>query len=268
MPRKHVYFFGGGKADGKGEMKNLLGGKGANLAEMTNLGIPVPAGFTISTEVCTYYYQNDMEFPEGLEGAIDAAIKRVEEVMGRRFGDSENTLLFSVRSGARVSMPGMMDTVLNIGLSEATVKGFVEQTGNPRFVYDSYRRLIQMYADVVMGLEIDEFNKLLEARKKAKGVWHDIDLDADDLKALAAQFKAKVRELSGRDFPDDPHEQLTGAIRAVFESWNTARAVSYRRLNDIPDDWGTAVNVQAMVFGNMGEGSATGVAFTRDPATG
>jgi pyruvate,orthophosphate dikinase len=268
VKQKRVYFFGGGQADGRGEMKNLLGGKGANLAEMSNLGIPVPAGFTISTRVCTYYMEHDGDFPNELEGEVKAAIARVEDAMGMKFGDTDNPLLFSVRSGARVSMPGMMDTVLNIGLSGKTVDGLIEKTSNERFVYDSYRRLIMMYADVVMGLDADEFHKLLDARKKEKGVWHDLELDAEDLRELAEQFKKKVKELSGKEFPDDPEEQLWGAIRAVFNSWNTPRAASYRRLNDIPDDWGTAVNVQAMVFGNMGEGSATGVAFTRDPATG
>ncbi|MBD3348758.1 MAG: pyruvate, phosphate dikinase [Candidatus Eisenbacteria bacterium] len=268
MPHRMVYFFGEGSADGRGEMKNILGGKGANLAEMTNLGIPVPAGFTISTEVCTYYMDNDRTFPDGLKEGVESAIARVEEAMGMKFGDPENPLLFSVRSGARVSMPGMMDTVLNIGLSETTVKGLIEKTGNDRFVYDSYRRLIQMYADVVMGLDSEEFNKLLDARKKNKGVWHDTELSTEDLADLAEKYKVKVYELSGKDFPDNPMEQLWGAIRAVFDSWDTPRAQSYRKMNDIPEDWGTAVNVQAMVFGNMGEKSATGVAFTRDPATG
>ncbi len=268
MPQRNVYFFGGGQADGRGEMKDILGGKGANLAEMTNLGIPVPAGFTISTRVCTYYMEHDGRFPEGLEEEVAEAIHRVEKEMRRGFGGTESPLLFSVRSGARVSMPGMMDTVLNIGLNDRTAASIIAKTGRERFVWDSYRRLIQMYAEVVMGLDINEFHSLLDRRKKEKGVWHDTDLTADDLKELAAQFKAKVKELSGREFPDDPHEQLWGAIRAVFDSWNTPRAVAYRKLNDIPDDWGTAVNVQAMVFGNMGERSATGVAFTRDPATG
>ncbi len=268
MPRKRVYFFGGGKADGRGAMKSILGGKGANLAEMTNLGIPVPAGFTISTEICIYYYENGGAFPDGLEADVDAAVKKVEAVMGGGFGNSEDPLLFSVRSGARVSMPGMMDTVLNLGLSEKTITGLIAKTGNERFVYDSYRRLIQMYANVVMGLEMDEFQRLLEAKKTERGVEDDRGLSADDMKDLADQFKAKVKELSGKRFPDDPREQLWGSIRAVFQSWNIPRAVSYRRLNDISDDWGTAVNVQAMVFGNMGEDSATGVAFTRDPATG
>jgi len=249
-------------------MKNLLGGKGANLAEMTNLGIPVPAGFTISTEVCIHYYDRGGDFPEGLEADVDAAVKMVEDVMGGGFGNSEDPLLFSVRSGARVSMPGMMDTVLNLGLSEKTVVGLIAKTGNERFVYDSYRRLIQMYANVVMGLEMEAFHDLLEARKIERGVKDDMELSAQDMKDLAGQFKAKVKELSGKEFPDHPREQLWGAIRAVFQSWNIPRAVSYRRLNDIADDWGTAVNVQAMVFGNMGDDSATGVAFTRDPATG
>ena len=268
MPRKRVYFFGGGKADGRGAMKNLLGGKGANLAEMTNLGIPVPAGFTISTEVCIHYYKKGGDFPDGLEADVDAAVGMVEEVMGGGFGSSEDPLLFSVRSGARISMPGMMDTVLNLGLSEKTVVGLIAKTGNERFVYDSYRRLIQMYANVVMGIEMDGFHNLLEAKKSERGVKDDMELSAQDMKDLAGQFKLKVKELSGKEFPDNPREQLWGAIRAVFQSWNIPRAVSYRRLNDIADDWGTAVNVQAMVFGNMGEDSATGVAFTRDPATG
>jgi pyruvate,orthophosphate dikinase len=268
MPNRRVYFFGEGKADGRGEMKNILGGKGANLAEMTNLGIPVPAGFSISTKVCTYFMERDGVFPDGLEDEVTAAIRKVEAAMGTGFGDPENPLLFSVRSGARVSMPGMMDTVLNIGLNEKTAAGLIKKTSDERFVYDSYRRLIQMYADVVMGLDIEAFHAILDARKKEKGAWHDLDLDADDLKSITADYKTKVKELSGRDFPDDPMEQLWGAIRAVFDSWNIPRAISYRRLNEIPDDWGTAVNVQAMVFGNMGTDSATGVAFTRDPATG
>jgi pyruvate,orthophosphate dikinase len=268
MPERRVYSFGGGKADGRGEMKEMLGGKGANLAEMTNLGVPVPAGFTISTKVCTYYMHHNSTFPEDLNEEVEGAIRKVEDEMGRGFGGSESPLLFSVRSGARVSMPGMMDTVLNIGLNETTAASLIKKTGNERFVYDSYRRLVQMYADVVMGLEIDEFHALLDKKKKDKRVWHDLDLTAADLKSLAAEFKAKVRELSGKDFPDDPREQLWGAIEAVFDSWNIDRAKSYRKLNDIPEDWGTAVNVQAMVFGNMGKGSATGVAFTRDPATG
>jgi pyruvate,orthophosphate dikinase len=268
MPQRFVYNFGGGKADGRGEMKDILGGKGANLAEMTNLGVPVPAGFTISTRVCTYYMEHDSTFPDGLVEEVEAAIAKVGSEMRREFGGSVSPLLLSVRSGARVSMPGMMDSVLNIGMNDTTSASIIAKTGTDRFVYDSYRRLIQMYSDVVMDLPIGEFNALLDGRKKEKGVWHDTDLTAEDLKDLAGKFKEKVKELSGRDFPDDPHEQLWGAIRAVFDSWNIPRAIAYRKLNDIPHDWGTAVNVQAMVFGNMGEGSATGVAFTRDPATG
>jgi pyruvate,orthophosphate dikinase len=268
MPQRYVYNFGGGKADGRGEMKDILGGKGANLAEMTNLGVPVPAGFTISTRVCTYYMEHDSTFPEGLVEDVNAAIAKVGKEMRREFGGSVSPLLFSVRSGARVSMPGMMDSVLNVGMNDSTAASIIAKTGTDRFVYDSYRRLIQMYADVVMDLPIGEFNALLDGYKKDKNVWHDTDLTAEDLKGLASEFKKKVRELSGKDFPDDPHEQLWGAIRAVFDSWNIPRAIAYRKLNDIPNDWGTAVNVQAMVFGNMGEGSATGVAFTRDPATG
>ncbi len=268
MPQRYVYNFGGGKADGRGEMKDILGGKGANLAEMTNLGVPVPAGFTISTRVCTYYMEHDSTFPDGLVEEVDAAIAKVGSEMRREFGGSVSPLLLSVRSGARVSMPGMMDSVLNIGMNDTTAASIVAKTGTERFVYDSYRRLIQMYSDVVMDLPIGEFNALLDERKKEKGVWHDTDLTAEDLKDLAGKFKEKVKKLSGKDFPDDPHEQLWGAIRAVFDSWNIPRAIAYRKLNDIPHDWGTAVNVQAMVFGNMGEGSATGVAFTRDPATG
>ncbi len=268
MPQRHVYNFGGGKADGRGGMKDILGGKGANLAEMTNLGVPVPAGFTISTRVCTYYMEHDSTFPDGLVEEVDAAIAKVGSEMRREFGGSVSPLLLSVRSGARVSMPGMMDSVLNIGMNDTTAASIVAKTGTDRFVYDSYRRLIQMYSDVVMDLPIGEFNALLDGRKKEKGVWHDTDLTAEDLRDLAGKFKEKVKELSGRDFPDDPHEQLWGAIRAVFDSWNIPRAIAYRKLNDIPHDWGTAVNVQAMVFGNMGKGSATGVAFTRDPATG
>jgi len=268
MPQRHVYDFGGGQADGRGEMKEILGGKGANLAEMTNLDVPVPAGFTISTRMCTYYMRHNGQFPPGLEEEVNAAIRTVEEKMRRGFGGTESPLLFSVRSGARVSMPGMMDSVLNIGLNDKTAAAIIAKVGEPRFVYDSHRRLIQMYADVVTGLDIEEFHSLLDQKKKDKGVWHDNELTAEDLKDLVAQFRAKVKELSGRDFPDDPHEQLWGAIRAVFDSWNIDRAKSYRKINDIPEDWGTAVNVQAMVFGNMGEDSATGVAFTRDPATG
>ena len=276
---KYVYFFGGGKADGDGKMKELLGGKGAGLAEMVRLGIPVPAGFTITTEVCTYYYKHNKELPEGLIEEIKKNLAEVEKIMGSRFGDPENPLLVSVRSGARKSMPGMMETVLNVGLCSATIPGLIKKTNNPRFVYDAYRRLIMMYSDVVMekaaGREPEEgkgirvqLDKMMEEVKEKKGYKSDTDLTADDLKELCEKFKKKVKEVIGEDFPDDAWQQLMGGIKAVFQSWNGKRAVAYRRIEGIPDDWGTAVNVQAMVFGNMGETSATGVAFTRNPATG
>ncbi len=272
--KKYVYFFGNGKAEGRADMKDLLGGKGANLAEMTNLGIPVPAGFTISTEVCTYYYQHNYTYPEGLEDQVMEALRKTEEAMGAKFGDPENPLLVSVRSGARVSMPGMMDTVLNLGLNDETVQGLIKKTNNPRFGYDSYRRFVQMYGDVVLGLkpeseaEIDPFEKILEEKKKARGVQYDTDLTAEDLKELVAEFKQLIKEKTGQDFPEDPMDQLWGAIGAVFRSWDNERAKVYRKLNNIPDEWGTAVNVVSMVFGNMGDDSGTGVAFSRDPATG
>jgi pyruvate,orthophosphate dikinase len=277
--KKYVYFFGGGKAEGRAEWKDLLGGKGANLAEMTNLGIPVPAGFTITTEVCTAYYKNKGAYPEGLEEEVARAMARVERVMGARFGDPKNPLLVSVRSGARKSMPGMMETVLNIGLTTKTIPGLIAKTHNERFVYDAYRRLIMMYSDVVMekaaGIEPPEgrgIRQVLEEEmdklKKRRGARNDTDLTTDDLKGLIALFLKKVQAVLGKPFPDDPHEQLWGGIGAVFQSWNGKRAVAYRKIEGIPDDWGTAVNVQAMVFGNTGENSATGVAFTRDPATG
>ena len=272
--KKYVYFFGNGKAEGRADMKDLLGGKGANLAEMTNLGIPVPAGFTISTEVCTYYYQHNYTYPEGLEDQVMEALRKTEEAMGAKFGDPENPLLVSVRSGARVSMPGMMDTVLNLGLNDETVQGLIKKTNNPRFGYDSYRRFVQMYGDVVLGLkpeseaEIDPFEKILEEKKKARGVQYDTELTADDLKELVVEFKQLIKEKTGQDFPEDPMDQLWGAIGAVFRSWDNERAKVYRKLNNIPDEWGTAVNVVSMVFGNMGDDSGTGVAFSRDPATG
>ncbi|MCL4517504.1 MAG: pyruvate, phosphate dikinase [Firmicutes bacterium] len=266
--KKMVYFFGNGKAEGAGDMKNLLGGKGAGLAEMTNLGVPVPPGFTITTEVCTGFYANDKKWPEGLEEDVKTNLKRLEDALGARFGDPANPLLVSVRSGARVSMPGMMDTILNLGLNDTTVQGLIKKSNNPRFSYDSYRRFIQMYSDVVLGVEHAEFEHLLDARKKARKVQHDTELTAEDWKELVVQFKALVKEKTGKPFPETPWDQLKGAINAVFDSWNNARAIKYRKLNDIPGDWGTAVNVQAMVFGNMGDTSGTGVAFTRDPATG
>jgi pyruvate, orthophosphate dikinase len=272
---KYVYYFGGKKAEGQADMKNLLGGKGANLAEMVNIGLPVPAGLTVTTECCTAYYQNNCELPTSVYDEVWAGMKRVEEEMGMKYGDSENPLLLSCRSGARKSMPGMMDTVLNVGLCTATIPGLIKKTNNPRFVYDSYRRLIMMYADVVMekaeGLEVGIRKKLddmLDGYKKAKGYKEDTQLTSDDLKKLAEDFKAKVKAEIGKEFPDDAKEQLFGGIKAVFKSWNGKKAVSYRRIEGIPDEWGTAVNVQAMVFGNMGDSSATGVAFTRNPATG
>jgi pyruvate,orthophosphate dikinase len=270
---KYVYFFGEGKADGTKEMKGLLGGKGANLAEMTNMGIPVPPGFTISTDVCAFY-KDPQRYPVEIQGEVDEAVARMESILGLEFGDPEKPLLMSVRSGAKISMPGMMDTVLNLGLNDETVAGLVEQSGNPRFVYDSYRRLIGMYGDVVMGLkpesrdDIDPFEEILEDLKKEAGVELDLELSADDLKELTVRYKEAIKSKLGVEFPQDPREQLWGGIGAVFYSWDIPRAVAYRELNNIPDDMGTAVNVQAMVFGNLGEDSGTGVAFTRNPASG
>jgi len=265
---KWVYGFGGGDADGRADMRNLLGGKGANLAEMASLGLPVPPGFTITTEVCTYFYENGRAYPDDLKQAVAAALAKVESETGRAFGDPKNPLLVSVRSGARVSMPGMMDTVLNLGLNPDTVAGLVADSGSERFAWDSYRRFIQMYADVVMGVDHSLFEEQIELRKDEKGVFLDTDLDAADWRDLAEAFKRVVLETLDAPFPDDPEAQLWGAIGAVFQSWQTQRAVTYRRLHDISESWGTAVNVQAMVFGNMGDTSATGVAFTRDPSTG
>ena len=267
MSKKYVYFFGGGKAEGSKEMKNLLGGKGANLHEMTNLGIPVPPGFTISTESCVHYFKTG-RYPEGLKQQVEEAVKRLEELTGKKFGSTENPLLVSVRSGARVSMPGMMDTILNLGLNDDAVKGLAKRTGDERFAYDSYRRFIQMFSEIVMGIPHKVFEELLDTKKKEKGVNLDYELDADALKELVEEYKTKVRELTGKEFPQNPQEQLWMAIEAVFKSWNNKRAIEYRKLHRIPDDWGTAVNVQTMVFGNMGFDSATGVAFTRDPSTG
>ena len=276
---KYVYLFGNGSADGTAEMKNTLGGKGANLAEMNHLGIPVPPGFTITTEVCSYYYDNNKNFPEELDSELQNALTATEEIMGSKFGDSTDPLLVSIRSGARQSMPGMMETVLNVGLTSKTIPGLIEKTGNARFVYDAYRRLIMMYADVVMekaaGIE-PESNKgirhklesLIDQHKEENNYKNDTDLNADDWKLLSEKFKTEIENTLGNKFPDDPMEQLLGGIKAVFESWNGERAINYRRIENIPHEWGTAVNVQTMVFGNMGENSATGVAFTRNPATG
>jgi pyruvate,orthophosphate dikinase len=272
--KKYVYSFAKGKAEGGADMKALLGGKGANLAEMINIGLPVPAGFTISTEVCTYYYANKKTYPKSLNGEVKAALKKVERAMKATFGDPKNPLLVSVRSGARASMPGMMDTILNLGLNDVVAEGLVKKTNNPRFVYDSYRRFVQMYGDVVLGLkpvhkdEIDPFEVIIEEKKKSKGVHLDTDLTADDLKELVHLFKKAIKEKTGHDFPQEPMKQLWGAVSAVFGSWNNDRAIAYRKMYDIPESWGTAVNIQSMVFGNMGLDSGTGVAFTRDAATG
>ena len=265
---KWVYSFGGGSADGRADMKNLLGGKGANLAEMAALGLPVPPGLTITTEVCTAYYQNNRAYPDGLKEQVDAALTAIEQSAGASFGDPDNPLLVSVRSGARVSMPGMMDTVLNLGLNDHTVAGLAAQSGNERFAWDSYRRFIQMYSDVVLGVDHYNFEEIIELHKEEKGVVLDTELDAADWRAIAQEFKTKTHDVLGRPFPQDVHEQLWGAIGAVFGSWRIERARVYRKLHAIPEEWGTAVNVQAMVFGNMGETSATGVAFTRNPSTG
>ncbi len=278
MP-KYVYYFGGKRAEGTADMKALLGGKGANLAEMVNIGLPVPAGFTITTEVCTAYYKNNKKYPKELAKQVKDALAKVEKEMGAKFGDTKNPLLVSVRSGARASMPGMMETILNVGLNNATRDALIAKTGNARFVYDSHRRLIQMYSDVVMekaaGIEPEEgkgVRQQLEAElhkmKAARGAVNDTDLTAEDLKELIEIYKTKVYEVLGKPFPEDPMEQLWGAIAAVFQSWMGKRAIAYRKFEGIPDDWGTAVNVQSMVFGNMGDTSATGVAFTRNPATG
>src|SRR5579859_7844156 len=263
-----VYAFGGGRADGDASMKNLLGGKGANLAEMSSLGLPVPPGFTVTTEACVHFYANAKEYPPDLAQQVAAGLSVVEQQTGKSFGDPKVPLLVSVRSGARASMPGMMDTVLNLGLNDRTVEALAAETGDARFSYDSYRRFIQMYGDVVLGIDHHHFEEILEQHKAECGVTLDTELTADNLKALVAAYKKKVKDELGRDFPADVQEQLWGAIGAVFGSWMNQRAITYRRLHGIPEDWGTAVNVQAMVFGNMGETSATGVAFTRDPATG
>ncbi len=274
MTRKYVYFFGAGAAEGNKGMKDLLGGKGANLAEMAGLGLPVPPGFTISTEVCALYYKNKKRIPDEVRKEVDTNLVRLEKALGQKLGDPANPLLVSIRSGARASMPGMMDTILNLGLNEKTAAALVSKTGNPRFVYDSYRRFVQMYGDVVLGLkpvekdDIDPFEAIIEAKKRERGVRQDTDLTADDLKDLVARFKAAIKAETGHDFPEDPMKQLWGAIGAVFGSWNNDRAIAYRKMYDIPESWGTAVNVQTMVFGNMGQDSGTGVAFTRDAATG
>ncbi len=274
MAKKYVYYFGSGKAEGKADMKGLLGGKGANLAEMTNIGLPVPPGFTITTEACNFYYANKKKYPKELKSQLELALKKLEKDYGSKFGDKNDPLLLSVRSGARASMPGMMDTVLNLGLNDATVEGLIRKTGNARFVYDSYRRFVQMYGDVVMDLkpkdknQIDPFEEIIAEKKKKLGIKSDVEFSAQDLKELAAEFKHEIKKDTGEDFPDDPMKQLWGAVGAVFKSWMNDRATVYRKLNNIPAEWGTAVNVQSMVFGNLGETSGTGVAFTRNPSNG
>ena len=268
MAQKFVYFFGNGQAEGRADMKNLLGGKGANLAEMSSIGLPVPPGFTLTTEVCTEFYKNESNYPASLAAEVAANLSQVEALMGRKFGDAANPLLVSVRSGARASMPGMMDTVLNLGLNDITVQGIIAQSGDERFAYDAYRRFVQMYSDVVMGMDKHSLDHLMDQKKEERGVHLDTDLTAADWKDLVAAFKAKIKEELGVAFPEDPQDQLWGAIGAVFGSWMNQRAITYRRLNNIPAEWGTAVNVQSMVYGNMGDDCATGVAFTRDPSTG
>ena len=266
--RKWVYAFGGGKAKGRASMRSLLGGKGAGLAAMAHLGLPVPPGFTITTEVCTYFYEHDKTYPKNLKPQVEAALAEVGRITGKKFGDGENPLLVSVRSGARASMPGMMDTVLNLGLNDVTVAALAEKSGDRRFAYDSYRRFITMYSDVVLGIPHHHFEEILDEHKDRNGYTLDTDLDAADWEQLIARFRERVKEESGTPFPQDPHAQLWGAIGAVFGSWMNQRAITYRRLYGVPESWGTAVNVQAMVFGNMGQTSATGVAFTRNPSTG
>ena len=274
MAKKYVYFFGAGAAEGNMKMKDVLGGKGANLAEMAGIGLPVPPGFTVSTEVCALFYKNKQRIPEAVRLEVEKNLKKLEKAVGQAFGDAKNPLLVSVRSGARASMPGMMDTILNLGLNEKTAAALVAKTGNERFVYDSYRRFVQMYGDVVLGLkpvhkdDIDPFEAIIERKKHERGAVSDTDLTAADLKDLVSRFKAAIKDKTGRDFPDDARQQLWGAIGAVFGSWMNDRAIAYRKMYDIPEAWGTAVNVQLMVFGNMGEDSGTGVAFTRDAATG
>src|SRR5580700_5560025 len=265
---KWVYAFGGGKAAGRASMRNLLGGKGAGLAEMAHLGLPVPPGFTITTEVCTHFYDNGKAYPKDLQAQVDAALAAVGRITGKKFGDGENPLLVSVRSGGRASMPGMMDTVLNLGLNDITAVALAEKSRDRRFALDSYRRFITMYANVVLGIEHHHFEEILDDHKDRNGYTLDTDLKADDWDTIIDRYKERVEEESGKPFPQDPHAQLWGAIGAVFGSWMNQRAITYRRLHAIPESWGTAVNVQAMVFGNMGETSATGVAFTRNPSTG
>jgi pyruvate,orthophosphate dikinase len=275
MEKKRVYTFGNGAAEGRADMKNLLGGKGANLAEMNLIGVPVPPGFTITTEVCTEYNELGRDYVINvLKGEVEDAIIQIEKLTGTKFGDKDNPLLVSVRSGARVSMPGMMDTVLNLGLNDDAVEGIAKKSGNERFAWDSYRRFVQMYGDVVLGMkphskeDIDPFEEIMEEMKASKGIELDTEFTTDDLKQLVKLFKAAVKEKTGKEFPVSPWDQLWGSVCAVFDSWMNERAILYRKMNNFPEEWGTAVNVQAMVYGNMGKTSGTGVAFTRDAATG
>ena len=261
---KYVYLF----SEGNGSMKELLGGKGANLAEMSNLGMPVPQGFTVSTEACTQYYNDGRAINADIQAEIMEYLTKLEEITGKKFGDPKNPLLVSVRSGARASMPGMMDTILNLGLNDTVVEGFAEITNNPRFAYDSYRRFIQMFSDVVMELSKKRFEEIIDAKKAERGIKLDTEMTTEDLKDLVIRFKKFYKDEKGVDFPTDPKTQLMEAVKAVFRSWDNPRANVYRRMNEIPYDWGTAVNVQSMVFGNSGDNSGTGVAFTRNPATG
>ena len=264
MAKKYVYLF----SEGNAGMRNLLGGKGANLAEMTNLGLPVPQGFTVTTEACIRYYEDGQVIDQEIIDQIYEAMAKVEKIAGKKFGDLDNPFLVSVRSGARVSMPGMMDTILNLGLNDVAVQGLARLTNNERFAYDSYRRFIQMFSDVVMGIDKNEFEKILDDIKEQNGATQDVELTAENLKEVVSRYKELYRQKMGDEFPQDPKAQLLEAVKAVFRSWNNPRAIVYRRMNDIPGDWGTAVNVQAMVFGNMGDDSGTGVAFTRNPANG
>ena len=265
---KWVYNYGAGTAEGDASQKNILGGKGANLAEMNNIGIPVPPGLTITTEVCNYYYDNNQEYPKDLNDQLNLALENIEKITGVKFGDSKSPLLLSVRSGARASMPGMMDTVLNLGLNDITVEALANESGDERFAFDSYRRFIQMYGDVVLGIDSLEFEEIIENQKEIDNIILDTEVSAHSWKLITTKFKALVKEKTGNNFPQDPIEQLWGSISAVFNSWMNQRAITYRKLNDIPQSWGTAVNVQAMVFGNMGDDCCTGVAFTRNPSTG
>ena len=262
--KKYVYLF----SEGNKDMRNLLGGKGANLAEMTNIGLPVPQGFTVTTEACTKYYEDGKMISKEIEDQVSEKLAELEKITGKKMGDAHNPLLVSVRSGARASMPGMMDTVLNLGMNDEVAKGFTEVTHNPRFVYDSYRRFIQMFADVVMGFPKSSFERMFDKVKEEKGVEYDTELTAEDLMEVVEIYKGEYKKHAGEDFPQDPKVQMMEAIKAVFRSWNNDRAITYRRLNDIPGSWGTAVNVQEMVYGNRGDTSGTGVAFTRNPATG